>query len=276
MDETPFSFATPFGNDVDPRRFIEIAVHAEALARLFYLVEQGHPFGLLLGPSGTGKSIVLRVLADRLARSTSRPVFVDACGLAADELTWELSAALRLAPLPAEQPQRLFRAIADSLRGDRSAHPAYVLIFDHVDAGDRQCTALLQRLLHLAPTNTTVIAACANGARACGPFSWLIERSDLRIETRAFDRHDVESFVRSVLEQRGDAAACFTEDAFESLFQHTRGVPREINRLCNLAVLVARSNGETLIEEAHIDAAVAETIGVSSSVGEVPVLVSVP
>src|SRR5438094_9493405 len=43
-------------------------VHAEALARLDFLCESRSPFGLLLGPPGSGKSTVLAEFAERATR----------------------------------------------------------------------------------------------------------------------------------------------------------------------------------------------------------------
>src|SRR6476661_5158920 len=44
-------------------------VHAEALARLDFLCESRCPFGLLVGPAGSGKSTVLVEFAERVERS---------------------------------------------------------------------------------------------------------------------------------------------------------------------------------------------------------------
>src|SRR5438094_4384697 len=60
-------------------------VHAEALARLDFLCESRSPFGLLLGPPGSGKSTVLAEFAERAARSGALVGIVSAAGT--DELT---------------------------------------------------------------------------------------------------------------------------------------------------------------------------------------------
>ena len=53
----------PFHSTVDMRWFFEGPTHEEALARLLFLLEQHRRFGLIVGPIGTGKSLLLSVAA---------------------------------------------------------------------------------------------------------------------------------------------------------------------------------------------------------------------
>ena len=59
---------TPFGGGLNPRYFFPSPAHDEALARLHFLVEHHQRLGLLLGSTGTGKSLVLDVLARDMRR----------------------------------------------------------------------------------------------------------------------------------------------------------------------------------------------------------------
>ena len=66
---------SPFRNCLDPHCFYQSPTHEEALARLHFLVEQHRRLGLLLGPDGSGKSLLLEVFAAQSAprRATRRP-----------------------------------------------------------------------------------------------------------------------------------------------------------------------------------------------------------
>ena len=59
---------SPFRNSLDPRFFYESPSHEEALARLNFLVENSRRQALLLGASGSGKSLLLELFANRLRR----------------------------------------------------------------------------------------------------------------------------------------------------------------------------------------------------------------
>ena len=54
---------SPFASRPSTKWFHESPVHDEALARLFYLIEQRRGFGLLSGSSGTGKTLTARAVA---------------------------------------------------------------------------------------------------------------------------------------------------------------------------------------------------------------------
>ena len=57
LQETPFSGRNP------KARFFASPTHDEALARLHFLVDERRRLGLLLGPAGSGKTLVLELLA---------------------------------------------------------------------------------------------------------------------------------------------------------------------------------------------------------------------
>ena len=75
-------------------RYYPSAGHDEALARLEYLVEARRRLGVLLGESGIGKSLVLQVAAERLARKGAAVAVVDTVGVGTRDLLWQLAAAL--------------------------------------------------------------------------------------------------------------------------------------------------------------------------------------
>jgi len=71
---------TPFANTLDPHWFYQSPGHEEALARLMYVVDQRRRCGVLLGPAGTGKSLLLTVLLAETRRLPREVVLVDLLG----------------------------------------------------------------------------------------------------------------------------------------------------------------------------------------------------
>ncbi len=59
----------PFRSTPGWHQFYPTAGHNEALARIEYLVDGRRRLGVLLGESGVGKSLVLRVAAAQLAQA---------------------------------------------------------------------------------------------------------------------------------------------------------------------------------------------------------------
>ncbi len=127
----------PFKGFLDPKSFYQSPTHEEALARLNFLVEQHRRLGLLVGPSGSGKSLLLEVFAQRLRRqhrSVARLSLLDVeptemLSLLAAE--WELPiGSLQSAPV-------LWRALTNRLIEHRYQQLETVVLFDDVEQADR-------------------------------------------------------------------------------------------------------------------------------------------
>lgn len=216
---------------------IETPPHEEALARLGYLVEQRRRFGLMLGPAGTGKSLVLRAAANEAKRLGHEVVLLDLFGIDSHDLLWKLAIALRLGPSERWSHSALWRAVTDHWHALHSARLASVLLLDHLERAETDCLNLIERLLHLDVANDgglTVLAAARDELDGL-LLSELTEHSDLRIELPCLDRNETATFVRELLFKARRPRDTFHRDAIETLFDLSGGSPREIVRLCQLA-----------------------------------------
>ncbi|MCA9068809.1 MAG: hypothetical protein KDA84_07800, partial [Planctomycetaceae bacterium] len=80
----------------------------------------------------------------------------------------------------------------------------------------------------------------------------LLELADMGVEVRPLGREETESYVRTRLESAGTHRPVFQADAIDQLQQLSGGVPREINRLCDLALLAGMSEARTEIDRTLI------------------------
>lgn len=247
----------PFRNTLDTRWFYESPVHEEALARLLFLIENHRRCGVLSGPAGTGKSLILELLRREAARGTGEIARVDLFGRSARELLWEVSAELGLCPGHDDGPHRLWRKLHDHVLANRYARAPLVLVLDHLDKGHAECTGVverLQRLSALGDTGLTLILG-VRGERTAALTETLRELSDLRIELAPLDREQTEHYVETLLFKAGASRSFFEPSAFDRLFAETRGIPRALNRLCDLALLAGMADHATTIDDAMVAAA---------------------
>lgn len=220
---------------------IETAAHEEALARLSHLVEQRRRFGLMLGPAGTGKSLVLRAAADEAKRLGREVAVLDLFGIDSHDLLWKLAVALRLGPTERWSHAALWRAVTDHWHALHSARLPSVLLLDHLERAEADCLGMIERWLHFDVANDgglTVLAAAREDVDGL-LMSELAEQSDLRIELPCLDRQETAAFVREWLFRTGRSRELFRRDAIEALFDLCGGAPREIIRLCQLASIAA-------------------------------------
>lgn len=248
---------SPFASRLSTKWFHESPVHDEALARLFYLIEQRRGFGLLSGSSGTGKTLTLKHLAEQIRRSQRRLASVDTLGMDGHELLWQLAVSLGLTPRDGESRWNLWRRVTDHTKALQMARVQTVFLFDHLERADTTCHAMVERLFSSANSSgrlTTFITA----VRSCdvaGLSGFLSDLSDLRVELTRFQMSETEAFIRSQLTRAGCLHKAFSNDAIIRIHSHSRGVPRLISRLCELSMIAA------MAEESHsIDAELVDSV----------------
>ena len=240
--------------------FHESPVHEEALARLYFVLEERRPLALLRGAEGTGKTLLLSVLADELRRTQRQVIAIDLLGLGPDELAWKLAAGLQLGPDDDAPPLRLWRMMGDSIRGLQASRQPAVVLLDHLDRGHSGCATAIERLLALdrGPTRCLTVIAATRGTDGATAHAALARHADLRIELPALDRAQTSEYVAAALRQAGAGRTLFEPAALETLYRETGGIPRDINRLCELALIAARGDERREVDAAVIESAAAE------------------
>ena len=251
---------SPFQNQIDGRWFFDSPVHEEALARLLFLIEQRRRFGLLLGTAGTGKSLLLDVLTSQVQRTQRQIAVVDLLGLGDHEMLWQLAVALNLAPDETDSMLRLWRSVYDHLRSLQLSRLQTVLVFDHLERADNTCIPMLERLLHLDGGKScwTTFVVASRTADVSRFANLVANLSDLRVELSPLDRQETEWHLTELLKRGGANQSIFDQSAIDCVFEQTRGLPRDINRLCDLALIAAMAEGRDMVDADVVNSAVAE------------------
>ncbi len=240
---------TPFREARDPRFFFSGPAQEEALARLEFLVEHRRPVGLLVGPRGVGKSMLLDMAARRLRRSGGQVANLSLVGRTDEDLLNELAVQLGLASASGERLSRLWRQVADRLVENRFSKRATVLLADDADLATASATIMLLRLSAADPAPdsrwTMVLAVSNQTAIRLAPR--LLDLAALRIDLDPWELEDTAAYVHHALQAAGRNEPVFTEAALERLHELSAGLPRTINRLADLALFAAAAEGADVI-----------------------------
>jgi general secretion pathway protein A len=230
---------SPFRGSLDWRLFYPSPTHDEALARMQFLVEERRRLGLLLGPTGSGKSMVLEVFARRLRRSGAQVANLNLLGTDLQEFLWLTAAELGANPDRRYDVFRLWRAIIDRIAENRYQQIETVLLLDDADEAP---TAVLEHLVRLAQHDCSQnsrlsIVLAANSNRVGRMLPRLLELAELRIDLDFWEPADTLAYINSALEQAGRSEPTFSDEAMHHLHDLCHGVPRRVNQLANLALL---------------------------------------
>jgi type II secretory pathway predicted ATPase ExeA len=247
---------TPFRDCHDPRLFYQSPTHDEALARLRFLVDENRRLGLLVGPLGSGKSLLLEVFAAQLRKEGVPVASVSLVGVEPQELLQRLALGLGLSLGRGDTTIYLWRRLVDRLAEFRYQRQPAVVLLDDVDQATPAVLAQITRLVQhdRSPEMrlTVVLAGDPNRIGRVGPT--LAELAELRIDLDAWDATETEQFLKSSLTQAGCEMDVFAEDAIARLHELSCGIPRRVTQLADLALLAAAGR-----ELPQVDAEVVES-----------------
>lgn len=229
----------------------------EAMARLDYLVERGHGLGLLIGPPGSGKSLVLETFAAEARRRGRAVGLVSLLGLEPAEVLCELGAWWDLNLDPAAPPAVLWRAVTDRWAEYRYQQLDAAILLDDADRASAAVATQVARLVRQAAAAGARLAfvAVVRTDRLGRLSPELIELADLRIELGPWDFSQTEEYLRRAASCVGRGAVQFDDEAAERLHALSAGIPRWISRLAELSLLAAEDR-----RVARIDSALVESV----------------
>lgn len=246
---------SPFTNRPGTKWFHESPTHEEALARLFYLIENRRGFGLLAGPSGTGKSTTLGVISQQVRRSQRAVSSIDLQGLDGHEMLWRIAVAMHVAPREADTRWSLWRRISDQLEAVGVAGKQSVIVLDHLERADASCFSVLERLAAQGNSHdgsVTLISSVRSEELSRVP-RFIREISDLHVELGPLSLEESGEFIRDLLSQVSNRMGIFGTDAIARIHAHSRGVPRNISRICECSMIAAMAQEQDAIDAEIVD-----------------------
>lgn len=230
--------------------------HHGALLKLRYALENGRGAALVAGPSGVGKTILVRKLLEQLPEACRPVVHLTYPQMPSRELLAYL--ATRLAPGEAWQGTsptvdqswlRLETSLADA--AERGERPLVVLDEAHLleDSGTLETIRLLLNLQQEGtPLLTLLLVGQSSLLSTLARTPRLEERLDISALLDPLTVDETHSYLAHRMQTAGAERDIFNDGAMETLHQLSHGVPRRINRLGDLALLVGFASGATKVD----------------------------
>jgi type II secretory pathway predicted ATPase ExeA len=248
----------PFGETVSPSAYVALPSHEGVLRRVRYGLEQGRGPAVLFGPPGSGKTL----LARRLMGQWSGPsVHVTFPALPTAELVAHLAA--ELGNLPAT-PASLSEALRE-LRGQLSAMISQgrppLLVVDEAHLIDRPATfEALRLLLNFATEGSPDLALLLVGGTEVllDLPPGLADRLTARCLAGPLTDSESSTYVLGRLATAGARSPLFSPEALTALHHAGSGLPRRLNHLADLALLIAYAHDLPLVDDRTVAVAAHE------------------
>lgn len=247
----------PFSADPMVDQFYPTVGHNEALARIEHLVDGRRRLGALLGASGTGKSLVLRVAASELAKQGRAVVLIDSLGASTREFLWQTASALGTTPRDDADVPWLWRQVANRVAENRAQQINTVLLIDEAGQAGPDLTTQFARLARIdaTPAARWTMIVVAEPGQAARWNDTLRNLVDLRIDVGPWAAEDTIGYVQTALVEAGRVEPLFDDDALTALHEYAGGIPRQVARLADYALLAGAAADLREIDAAIIEAA---------------------
>jgi type II secretory pathway predicted ATPase ExeA len=195
--------------------------------------------GLLVGPPGSGKSLLLEVFARQLCRRPAAVARLSLLDVEPTEMLWLLASQWGVNPALGQSTAALWRSLCDRLIEYRCQQLEAVILLDDLEQADREVLQHVARLARFDPTpemRLTIVLAGRNQIMA-SLGEPLLGLADLRIDLEPWEPADTADFVCRLLSQSGRNAPLFDQPAMSRLHELAGGNPRRVCRLADLALL---------------------------------------
>ena len=265
----------PFAAGSNAKLYYPAETHQGTLLKLRYTIENRRGAALLVGPSGSGKTLLVRLLAEQLAEEYRPLVHIVFPQMPAAQLLAYLADELGAvagergaSPCDASldtSVRRIQRCLAEN--ANKGKHAVVAIDEAHLLDGSRAFEAL-RLLLNFEIEGVPALTLLLVGQTALVPMLARMPHMEERLAVKCLLRpllvEETMAYVQHRLATVGSDRTIFEPAAIETLHQLARGIPRQINRLCDLALLIGFAEEQRSIGPEQIEAVSRELVTVGS------------
>ena len=243
----------PFENNPDPRFFYFSRQHKEMLSRYLYVINEGKQIAMFTGEYGSGKTLLNMVVHNKFYGSLAYKF--------AMVINPNLEAIDFLKELYFQFKETAFSGgskfdIITQLKEEIFANPYLkkVIIIDEAQMiEDANVFEELRLLSNLTYENkficTIIFVGQPQLKEKVSQIPQLRQRIALAYHLRNLDYEESKNYILHRLKIAGAQKPIFSEDSFLLIYEATRGIPRLINTMCDIALVIGKAEGVNLINK---------------------------
>jgi general secretion pathway protein A len=242
----------PFENTPDPRFIYSSYEHLEATTRLIYAVEERKGAALLTGDYGCGKTVISRLLFQLLSPDKYEIGLVTNPLLNPIELLREICFQLGIKDSVNLPKQNLLMSLNDRFYENMNKDKDTVIIVDEAQTiRDPETFEELRLLLNFQLNNrflmTLILIGQPELRTIVDRLKQLKQRLAIRYHLNPLNKEDTHKYIIHRLKVAGAKKSIFTDNACDLIWLYSEGIPRVINSVCDMCLLLGYTKKQSEI-----------------------------
>jgi len=234
----------PFENVPDPEFMYYSSEHEEALARLVYAVKRNKGAVLLTGEIGCGKTTLSRVFIQQLADSEYDIGLITNPSLEPLDFMKEALYQIGLNP-QSQSKSELLKMLNERMIENMKNSRTTLLIIDEAQLIFKETFEEIRLLSNFQLNDRYLLTLVLIGQPELRDiirgYKQLDQRIAIRYHLNPLNNANTGEYITFRLEKAGRKEPIFTAAALEEIYSYSEGVPRKINNICDLALLIGFS-----------------------------------
>jgi general secretion pathway protein A len=260
---------SPFDNSPNPKFFYLSPEHEEALMRLVYAVRHRKGCAMLTGDYGCGKTTLSRALIQRLEADRYEVGLLTNPSWSSIDFLCEILYQLGVQTTSRSKPELLHQLQDLFFRNFQTGRDTVVIVDEAQLIDDEAVFEELRLLMNFQTDDRFLVTVVLIGSPELIPKVRRLRHLDQRISLRyhlvPLDAGHTARYIEHRLRTAGlqEGTEIFTEEAVRLIFDFTRGTPREINNLCDIALLVGYTRRLKILDDKVIADVIKDMVGVA-------------
>jgi type II secretory pathway predicted ATPase ExeA len=257
----------PFDNSPNPKFFYLSPEHEEALVRMMYAVRQRKGCAMLTGEYGCGKTTLSRALIQRLEAERYEIALLTNPSWTPIDFLREVLYQLGVDTPERNKPELLHQLNEIFFRNFQGGRDTVIIVDEAQLIEDDSVFEELRLLLNFQTDDRFLVTLLLIGSTELAARVRRLKHLDQRIAIRyhlnTLDDTHTANYIAHRLQLAGQTHKIFTDTAVKLVFDFTGGTPREINSICDIALLVGYSKRVQEIDERIVAEDIKDKVGAS-------------
>ena len=233
----------PFENTPDPRFFYASPQHQEAMARMLYCIRERKGAGLLTGVFGCGKTVVSQFILQELNKEHYRSAYIGNPRMASIDFLRVIAHQWGFVHPPRRKADVLI-GLEELVQNNTKEGRDVVLFIDEahmIESPD--VFEELRLLLNFQRQDRFLVTLLLMGqpelSKAINENQAFEQRIGIKSHLGPLSVEETYAYIRHRLQVAGHPKpdAIFSPEALKTIYESTGGIPRRVNRLCDVCLL---------------------------------------